>query len=222
MKMFRAFTVLAASCVLLLGADAWATSITHTLDVNFGSEDASGFLTATYDDGGTPGSLTITFDATNLSLSGEYVAEWYINYDGDPNSLTIEHASGDEADDVFQDPAANEYKADGDGLYDILFAFDQTAGSRFEAGETVVYTITGAGITAADFDILSIDTGGNGPYLSAAHVRGTDCVSGIGCDPSEPNDGSDWLGAVPEPGPMVLFATSLIVAGALSRRPRKS
>jgi hypothetical protein len=82
----------------------------------------------------------------------------------------------------------------------------------------VVYTITGEGITAADFDLFSIDTGGNGPFLSAAHVAGTTCVSGDGCDTGTPNDGSDWLGAVPEPGALALFATSLIVAGGLKRR----
>jgi hypothetical protein len=221
-----AFAVLAVGFALLLGADAGATLITHTLDVNFGSEDASGFLVATYDDGGGTGSVTMTLDATNLSLSGEFVDEWYINYvGGDPTGLTFTHDSGDVIATILQTPLVMPtlYKADGDGVYDIVFQFDQSAGSRFEAGETVVYTITGTGITAADFDLFSVsDAGQSGPFLSAAHVRGTDCVSGVGCDDTgDPdNEGSDWVGAVPEPGSLALFSTSLIVASALMRRRR--
>jgi hypothetical protein len=224
MKFSRTFAVLAVGFALLLGADAGATLITHTLDVNFGSEDASGFLVATYDDGGGTGSVTMTLDATNLSLSGEFVDEWYINYaGGDPTSLVFAPVSGDVAANILQTPLVmpNEYKADGDGVYDIVFLFDTAPpDDRFSEGETIVYTVTGAGITAADFDLFSIDTGGAGPYKSAAHVGGTTCVSGDGCDINKPNDGSDWLGAVPEPGPLALFSTSLIVAGGLMRRRR--
>jgi hypothetical protein len=224
MKFSRTFAVLAAGFALLLGAEAQATLITHTLDVNFGAEDASGFLIATYDDGGGTGSVTITLDASNLSLSGEFIDEWYINFaGGDPTSLVFTPGSGDDAVDILQTPLVDPsvYKADGDGIYDIVFLFaNAPPADRFNAGETVVYTVTGAGITAADFDLFSTDTGGAGPYLSAAHVQGTDCVSGIGCNDtgSPDNEGSDWLGAVPEPGALALFSTSLIVAGALARR----
>ena len=34
------------------------------------------------------------------------------------------------------------------------------------------FTITGAGITVADFDYLSAPAGGNGPFKVAAHVQG--------------------------------------------------
>ena len=57
--------------------------------------------------------------------------------------------------------------------------------------------------------------------LKSAKIQMTDCI-----DPDlakcvgDDNEGSDWLGAVPEPGPLALFSTSLIVAGALMRRSR--
>jgi hypothetical protein len=88
----------------------------------------------------------------------------------------------------------------------------QKARQEVGLGEDVVIVLTGTNLTADDFAYLS-DTGPGdnpGPFYSAAHIGST------GVD----NEGSDWLGAVPEPGPLALFSTSLIVAGALMRRPR--
>ncbi len=84
------------------------------------------------------------------------------------------------------------------------------------------------GLTADDFDFLGFEGGGQGTYFSVAKVQSTNCVTagiGEGCnDPGDivdDNAGSDWLGAVPEPGALALFSTSLIVASATMRRPRR-
>ena len=94
----------------------------------------------------------------------------------------------------------------------------------------LMFTLTGTDLTADDFNFFSADTGGDqGLFLSAAKIQRTNCVTASanpeGCnDPNDDdpfdNEGSDWLGAVPEPGSLALFATSLIVAGTMMRRPR--
>ena len=91
---------------------------------------------------------------------------------------------------------------------DIQFAFDTAPpGDRFTTGETVVVTISGVGITAEDFDVLSAPAGGHGPYPTAAHVQG------IGASAS----GSGWV-TVPEPSGAILFGVGTLLAGAAIRR----
>jgi hypothetical protein len=39
-------------------------------------------VSVTFDDGGSAGSLTLTLDSSGLDLAGEFVKEWYLNYEG--------------------------------------------------------------------------------------------------------------------------------------------
>jgi hypothetical protein len=233
MKIFRTFAVLATGLVLLLGADAKALSITRVLDVHFGSDPAAGSVSITFDDSAGVDQVKITLDASGLA-SDENVTEWYFNYSGDGGTtfdatgLTASALSGSGSDAITEaDLNANSFfssqseQADGDGNYNIMVDFN-TSPPTFDGGEVVMFTLSGVvGLTADDFDFFSDEGGGQGAYISAAKIQMTNCI-----DPADPkcdgddNEGSDWLGAVPEPGPLALFSTSLIVAGALMRRPR--
>ena len=206
----------AAGSILLAGASASATTIERVLEIHFGSDPASGFVTATYEDNDTAGSVTLTLDTSGLSLSTEFVSEWYINYESSGSTavgslvFTYNDGSSDqEATSISLGPL-DSYQADGDGRYDIVLGFDTSNDStdRFNINEVVVYDITGTGILASDFDVFSVEEGEQGTYISAAHIQGTAIDS-------------DWLGAVPEPGSVVLFATGLLVAGVLIRRDRR-
>jgi len=172
------------------------------------------WLTVTIDDGGTPGSVTLTLAATNLTDS-EFVSKWFLNLDPnlDPTSLIF---SAPTKTGMFDAPIintkVNEFKADGDGEYDIKFSFATTGkdgGShRFRAGDSIQYTVTGiATLTAASFDFLSNPAGGHGPFHTAAHVQG------IG-----PSDGSGWVTA-PEPATLAMLAIGGLAM--LARRRRK-
>jgi hypothetical protein len=127
---------------------------------------------------------------------------WGFNYIGDVSALFITSVGGtNPADNVLK--AADAYKADGDGLYDILFQWDAKPGSRFEASQTAIYTLTAAGLTEANFDALSTPTAGNGTtWHSAMHVQGmvTD----------DPNVNSAFVGDGPAPEPAPEPATLLV------------
>jgi hypothetical protein len=147
-----------------------------------------------------------------LNLSTEFVSDWQFNFLGDTSALSFAYVGGSST-----GPAASwvllgddDFKADGDGWFDILLVFPILSADHFNLDEVVVYTITGTGITASDFNDLSAESGGQGIYLSAAHIQGT-------------NGGSDWLGAVPEPSTVVLLGLGLTgLLFARERRRRRS
>jgi hypothetical protein len=107
---------------------------------------------------------------------------------------------------------SNDFKADGDGYYDIYLAFSTSKKNRFEVGESVAYMVTGPeGFGAASFKAMSAPGGGHRPYLAAARVQG------IGANASE----SGWLApatAVPEPATIGLLLAG--TTGILARRGR--
>jgi hypothetical protein len=66
----------------------------------------------------------------------------------------------------------DQFKADGDGKYDILLDFDAASAHRFAAGDYLEYLITGiADLNVLDFQYLSAPAGGSGPFFAAAHVQ---------------------------------------------------
>ena len=173
------------------------------------------WLTVTVDDGvdDADGEVTLTLAATNLT-GGEHVKVWNLNLDPalDPTKLSF---SAPIQTGLFDDPGIalgqDAYKADGDGWFDIEFAFTEGGSDkRFGVGEAAQYTVTFTGVgllMAESFDFCSQP---GDSLLVAAHV------GGIG----ESGDDSGWI-TVPEPATVGLMAVGFGALAALRQRRRK-
>ena len=169
------------------------------------------WLTATFDDNDTPGSVILTLTATNLT-DDEYVAEWLFNLDPSLNLGLLQFVQSDKSG-SFQDPtigtAYDDFQADGDGKFDIEFAFANADGgdNRFGVAEWVQYTIASTeALTANSFNFQSASAGGQGTWPTAAHLQAI----------IDPSNGSGWV-TVPEPGTLALLVLGAL---ALVRRNR--
>ena len=201
----------ACALILLLGstaADAAAISFEAAIEYSGATAPVgtAPWLVATFDDGDTPGSVDLILSTPNLS-GNEFVSEWNLNLDPvlDATNLIFSAPSKTGS---FADPTVSKstdtFMAGGDGRYDIEFRFatsNQGGGTlRFGAGESAMYTITGiASLTASSFDFLSAPMGGNGPFLTAAHVQGID-----------PNDNQSGWVTVPEPSALAILGLSIM------------
>jgi hypothetical protein len=216
--------MLLASLVLAVAGPVSAATIVFDSSYEFSGgaspAGAAPWLRATFDDGGKAGEVTLTFEATNL-VDTEFVSNLYFNLDPafDPTQLVFGPITKVGS---FDDPsistAVDAFKADGDGKYDLLFAF-ATSGAgggihRFGAGESMQLTISGiAGLVASSFNFLSAPDGGHGPYLTAAHVQSIGRAGDSG-----------WV-TVPEPSGVALAALGagvLGLAGRIARRRGKT
>lgn len=194
-------SIICSFSVFAFVVPAHAATLTFDMSMEFsGGTDPAGatpWITAVLDDGGTPGSVTLTLTNTNL-IGGEFIDAWYLNLD-DSLDVTSLSFSAPTKTGTFSDPtiskSANAFKADGDGKYDILIDFAQSGPNRFGVGESVKFTITGIPtLTVADFNFLSFPAGGHGPFHAAAHVQG------IGAGGND----SGWV-TTPEPASLALL-----------------
>lgn len=105
----------------------------------------------------------------------------------------------------------NAFKAAGDGYFDIWFRFSSPPQRCFKAGDLLRYDVTiGSGeLRAEDFNYWShvVDEGA-GPFLAAAHILSTGGEA----------EQSAWIGAIPEPAPLVFWITGVLVLLARRRR----
>jgi hypothetical protein len=217
----------AAAALLSLASISQASTVTFNLGSVFSANAVapngpSPYLTAVIDDGGSSGSVTLTMTVAS-TVGGATVDEMYLNFNPslDLSQLSFSYdgtstgpaASGGGTNGIYT--GTDAFQADGDGKYDILFDFPPPPGTqsaRWQAGETVSYTITSTqAITASSFAFLSAP-GGNaaGPFYAAAHFQQTGPTGGD----------SAWVGAVPVPAALWLFGSGLLALTGIARRKR--
>ena len=98
------------------------------------------------------------------------------------------------------------FKAGGDGYHDVFIQWNTNVADRLNAGDTYDIRLHGAGLSAGMF--FDFGTSSNkGQFLAVVKVNAT----GGG-------EGSDWIGAVPEPGGVLLFSAGMLLVAARVRR----
>lgn len=227
---FRIFAVLLV--IGMAGASADAGQLVFTIDNNseFSGSGAvaSGDVIVTIDDT-VANTVQVTVDATNLTVSSEFISDLWLNLDPTPTgSYTPTGISGPQPD-VFDvntvggSGGGSAFKPDGDGYFDFHFGWPtgNSDPNRFDAGETSVFTISGSGISAAAFNDISVD--GNDPskngFHVAAHIQGIPNGNGSGFF-SEDGEGPGPT-PVPEPASAVLAFLGLGGLGLIGFRRRK-
>ncbi|MBE9531694.1 MAG: PEP-CTERM sorting domain-containing protein [Proteobacteria bacterium] len=225
-KKKRSFLAMFASIAIVLGLVFMASSAQATsfdLDTEFSGaqepEGAGPWLNASFVDDGA-GTVTLTMSDLNLT-DNEFVGSWYFNVDTSvlPSDLQITHVGGVQGSvattDLNNDSDSTnnnaQFKADGDGFFDIRFDW---ANGEFGAGDTSVYEISCGScmLTASSFDFMSEPGGNNGTYNTAAHVQG------IGINDQD----SGWIGntVIPEPSTYLLLGSGML--GLAFWRKRRS
>jgi len=160
--------------------------------------------------------VRLTLSATNL-VDDESAVAWYFNFDPllDSSLLSVSAIDTSAVGTTNVLTGNDLYMADGDGFFDLLFDFPPPPGndaSRFTGGETVIYDLTYiAPITVGAFDFLSEMGGGAGSFNTAAQI--------LSIGPSD--NGSGWIGFVPEPGTASLLALGMLMLAGSRRRSQR-
>ena len=197
-KQFLALTIGA----LVLGFATQASALTYTLNHSFGEVPVSGDIVITLTDAGAA-TVTLDIDLTALN-SIEFIKELYLNTETEVTGITGTGLASYDYDNA-------AHKADGDGYHDLLLGFYEAESDRLNGGAIHSFTLTGPGLDASDFyDLGSLSP--NGQFYAVAKINGT---GGDG-------EGSDWVGAIPEPTSAVLFAVGAVVVGQATRRAPKN
>ena len=159
----------------------------------------------------SPNLVTLTIAAVHLT-EPEHLKDLYLNVNPSYDPSLLSFASPTVQAGSFELPAvnaaANAYKADDDGNYDIHFSFITGSGptDQFEFGDVLSYqvSLTGGGtLTAADFSFLSAPNpeSAHGPFLAAAHVVST----------GPAGEQSSWIAPIPEPRALWLGAGAMVL-----------
>ena len=220
--MLKSFIKVAVLGFAVSIAPAQAAVVTFEYTESFGAVSPDGpspWATASFQDTINPGEVTLTMSVSEF-VGGAAVTAMYFNLDPslDLTSLSFNRDSGTgptAANTAISTGIDAFGPLGGDGFYDIEFDLPPPPGqqaARFTAGEDLIYTITGTGITANSFNFFGTPgPGGNaGPFLSVARFQST------GVD----GQGSDFVGAVPVPAAVWLFGSGLLGLVGVARRKR--
>lgn len=213
----------AAAALLLCASAGSADVIEFNLDKVWSGVQAQGFVNVKLEDAGGDVKLTITSHlAPGEFLDGESGEEGsqggvFLNfnpsYDLGANPLQFGAATKSGNDDFTENvhtPKENEYKADGEGDYDIRIDFGTNKANRFDGSDWVEYLITwdGGPISVHDFWYgSSLGTGQYG-FFAAGHIQGIGTTT----------DDSGWHSPtlVPLPAPAYLGFAGLGLAAGVS------
>lgn len=202
----RKFWAALAAVAILIGASTSARAdISFVLDQEFsGADTPSGPVNVLIEDQGDDVKLTVS---NGFSSASEFIAELYLNFTGDATALsfsapTVVGTLGPQT----ISTGSDDFKADGDGFFDILIGFDNAPpADRFGQGESISWVISSTGVNLDSTQFLALSAGGgNSPdgLYAAAHVQG------IGAD----GEGSGWV-TVPEPSTYLAAALLLLPFG---------
>lgn len=165
-----------------------------------------------------PGAVLLTITNVNLT-SSEFVMGngngangglfFNLNPNDNPSALDFTLVSSNGNFGPIISTGENDFKADGDGYYDVQFDFS----GDFSTEAEIAYLITGiTNLTAADFAYQSFEAnnGESGPFYAAAKVQG---IPGGGNSTFlEPGKGPITT-PVPEPSPSILLAGGFSLFG---------
>lgn len=167
---------------------------------------------------------TVRLNMRDLTLqNGEFVREWYFNFNPGKavTDLNVSHVSGVEANEVSL--AENEFRASGNGYFDILFDFPERQRDRFGVGSESIYDFTLDGLVFDDFEFVSVGgPEGKTGFGSAAHVGGIGEDSGWIAPSNGDTNGGTPPAEIPEPGMLGMFGLGLLGLGWAAIRRRNA